>query len=197
MLDQLLLRALSGIMQGVLEGNSEAAFRTSLVRTTLKLDTKPTHESVVACHKHLLAEAEALASGSKRSSSSAGTSDASRSIPPEKAPRIKGMQAAGALDVPAPKPKAAPTSPSTASGQQKQCKWFAKMDAGCKRGAECQFAHEWGAVPKTGRCLICSATSHVKKDCPTRDKAPAGGQRHRGDQQQTLQPKRGHDEFAT
>ena len=59
-----LLRALTVITQGALEGNSEAAFRTSLVRTTLKLDTKPTHESAMAFHKHLLEEEEAHGSWS-------------------------------------------------------------------------------------------------------------------------------------
>ena len=180
-----LLRALSVIMQGVLEANSEAAFRTSLVRTTLKLDTKPTHESVIAFHKHLLAEAEALASGSKRTAKGGGSMETVRAAPPEKAPRIKGMQAAGGSDVPAPKTKATPPAPpSTTAASQKQCKWFAKTDAGCKRGAECQFAHEWGSTPKAGRCLVCSSISHVKKDCPTREKGPGSGQRARGDQQQ-------------
>ena len=108
-----------------------------------------------------------------------------RAAPPEKGPRIRGMQAAGGSDVPAPKTKATPPAPpSTTAASQKQCKWFAKTDAGCKRGAECQFAHEWGSTPKAGRCLVCSSTSHVKKDCPTREKGPGSGQRARGDQQQ-------------
>ncbi|CAE7767290.1 RE2 [Symbiodinium sp. CCMP2592] len=180
-----LLRALSVIMQGVLEGNPEAAFRTSLVRTTLKLDTKPTHESVIAFHKHLLAEAEALASGSKRTPAATSTPDATRTPASEKGPKVRGIQAQGGGEQPAPKPKSAPATSSTTTSTQRPCKWFAKTEAGCKRGGDCQFSHEWGSVPKTGRCLICSSTSHMKKDCPTKEKPSPGGPRQRGEQQQS------------
>ena len=66
-----LLRSLTTLMQGVLDDYPEAAFRTSLVRNCLKLDTRPTSENVAAFHRHLLAEAEALATGGKGKSSPA------------------------------------------------------------------------------------------------------------------------------
>ena len=49
-----LARALSNIMKAELENHPDAAFRTSLVKNELKLDTKPTNASVVAFHRHLL-----------------------------------------------------------------------------------------------------------------------------------------------
>ena len=58
-----LARSLSTIMSGVLDSNPDATFRTALVKNELKLDTKPTTSTVMAFHKHLLAEAEALAAG--------------------------------------------------------------------------------------------------------------------------------------
>ena len=157
-------------------GNSEAAFRTSLVRTTLKLDTKadplsPRWPSTSICWRR------------KRHTAAGAT----RSTPPDKPPRIKGTQAAAtstADSAPAPKAKASPSAPPPSAGSQKLCKSFAKGDGGCRRGSECQFVHEWGTTPKSGRCLICSSTSHVKKECPTKDKSAGGGQRARGEQQQ-------------
>ena len=53
-----LSRALTTLMQGVLDGYPEAAFRTSLIRNSLKLDTRPTSENVAAFHRHLLQEAK-------------------------------------------------------------------------------------------------------------------------------------------
>ena len=46
-----LLRALSSIMAGVLESYPEAAFRTSLIRNNLKLDTNPTEQAVLSFHR--------------------------------------------------------------------------------------------------------------------------------------------------
>ncbi|CAE7208121.1 GIP [Symbiodinium sp. CCMP2592] len=80
----------------------------------------------------------------------------------------------------APRIKSATTSEATSTttppqGQrgrpekkERLCKWFAKSDEGCRRGAECQFQHDWGTTPKTGRCLTCSAVGHQRKDCPTK-----------------------------
>ena len=178
-----LARALSNIMKGVLENHPDAAFRTSLVKNELKLDTKPTNASVVAFHRHLLAEAEALSTGTKARSSTSTTAptDTSRATPPEKQPRLKELKTGvSAETTQVPKAKAAPTS--TSAGSPKPCRWFAKSDSGCRKGAECTFEHSWGDVAKTGRCLLCSAVGHVKKDCPTRSKpTQAPGSRQRSD----------------
>ena len=82
------------MMSGVWENYAEAAFRTSPVRNHLKLDTNPTEQAVLSFHKHLLAEAEALATGSKaRSTTSTTTTLESAKAAPEKPPKIKGLQA--------------------------------------------------------------------------------------------------------
>ncbi|CAE7692108.1 tilS [Symbiodinium sp. CCMP2592] len=88
----------------------------------------------------------------------------------------------------APRIKSATTTESTSTttlpqGQrgkpekkEKLCKWFAKSDEGCRRGAECQFQHDWGTTPKTGRCLTCSAVGHQRRDCPTKKAGDAAQQ---------------------
>ena len=183
----ILARALMAIMKKVLDSNQEAAFRTSLLRNSLKLDTKPTEETILALHKHLLAEAEGLSTSSARSTAATSTSaEANRGGQADRTAKVKGMQATGDVE-PGAKAKASPPAASTStSTSAKPCKWFAKSDSGCRRGAECQFLHEWGSTPKAGRCLLCSATGHMKKDCPSKDKSnsSAGGRQRARDQPQ-------------
>ena len=64
--------------------------------------------------------------------------------------------------------KGASKSDGKASGDQtkmnRPCYFFTK-DGGCKRGASCSFAHEWGSVKKRGRCWNCGSASHLSPDC--------------------------------
>ena len=55
------VRALNSVVKGVLERNSEASFRTNLVRSNLKIDSNPTKESVEKLYKHLMGECESMA----------------------------------------------------------------------------------------------------------------------------------------
>ena len=59
----ILVKGLTSIVQGVLAGNPQASFRTSLVRSSLKVDVAPDYKSVEDFHAHLLAEMEGLATG--------------------------------------------------------------------------------------------------------------------------------------
>ena len=57
----LLVRGLSTMTKQVLEKDVEVNFRTSLVRSTLLVDTTPSYESVEKYYHHLLAECESMA----------------------------------------------------------------------------------------------------------------------------------------
>ena len=61
------------------------------------------------------------------------------------------------------------------SSTKRPCKFFAKDDAGCRRGANCQYEHSWDGVSKKGRCLICSGVGHLQKDCRTKDGQKGSG----------------------
>ena len=61
--------------------------------------------------------------------------------------------------------------PANNGDKKKLCRYFAKDDAGCRRGAKCPFEHVWDTTPKKGRCLLCSAVGHLQKDCPTKEGA--------------------------
>ena len=147
----LMVKGLAQIVAPVLIKNQDDWLRTTMMRNRLQLDSNPTEGTTLDFHKHLQAEMELL---------STATSTTSRT-----APRIKSAAA-----------NQEGTSASTATAgarakvekKEKPCKWFARSDDGCRRGADCQFQHDWGTTAKTGRCLVCSAVGHQKKDCPTR-----------------------------
>ena len=145
-----LARALTTITQPILEKNAEAAFRTSLLRNTLQIDTFPTTDNVLALHRHLLAEAEGLAAGTKKSSSTTAAMEAaSRAGGGEQQPKAKGLHQAGE--------ERKPSQPAASSSTAKPCRWFAKTEEGCRRGADCAFQHDWGGVSKAGRLLYAQA----------------------------------------
>ncbi|CAE7349608.1 unnamed protein product [Symbiodinium sp. KB8] len=69
----LLARGLTAMVRKLMDQYPEASFRTSLVKSTLMVDTRPTMESVDGYYRHLLAECETLAVGCYADSSSAST----------------------------------------------------------------------------------------------------------------------------
>ena len=154
----LMIKGLAAIVSGVLGRHQDVWLRTSMVRQKLQLDSNPTEETTLDYHKHLQAEMELL--------STATTSTSNRAAPKIKSATTTTEQpptSAPSAANPTAKPKAAPV-------KDKPCKWFASTESGCRRGVDCQFAHEWGTTPKAGRCLVCSSTGHVKRDCPVKEK---------------------------
>ena len=153
----LMIKGLAAIVATVLSRHQDVWLRTSMVRQKLQLDSNPTEEATLDYHKHLQAEMELLSTatnatrGGPRIKSAAATTDSTTVTTPSSA------------STPAAKPKAQPT-------KERPCKWFAKTDGGCRRGVDCQYAHDWGATQKAGRCLVCSSTAHMKKDCPVKEK---------------------------
>ena len=94
----LLVRRLTSMTKLVLERDQEVSFRTSLVRSNLLVDTKPSYDSVEQYYHHLLAECEAMAVSSQTSSTT--SSGAPTTNKPEQ--RIKPMK---------PEPKSSPSQP--------------------------------------------------------------------------------------
>ena len=171
----LMIKGLAAIVSGVLGRHQDVWLRTSMVRQKLQLDSNPTEETTLGYHKHLQAEMELL---STASTSTTGN---------RTAPRIKSATTTAEQSPVAPSSTTAPAAkPKASPAKDKLCKWFAKTESGCRRGVDCQFGHEWGATPKAGRCLICSSTGHVKRDCPVKEKgAGTKFQKPRPDQPQS------------
>ena len=107
----LLARGLTRMLQAVMERNQDASFRTSLVKSTLQIDTNPSYDKVESYFKHLMAECEALAVSSTSTTTTAPTT----TVVEKPEPRIKPMRAetkAGPPTTPAPSTKSSPPTPS-------------------------------------------------------------------------------------
>ena len=151
----LMIKGLASIVSGVLTRHQEVWLRTSMVRQKLKLDSNPTEETTLDYYKHLQAEMELLSTASTTSKPGPKVRSVTSTEPSATTSSTSSTATA--------KPKASPV-------KEKPCRWFAKTDSGCRRGVDCTFSHDWGSTSKAGRCLVCSSTSHVKKDCPVKEK---------------------------
>ena len=57
----ILAKGLNAMVRKLVEKHADMGFRTSLVRSTLQVDTRPSYTSIVTYYKHLMGECEALA----------------------------------------------------------------------------------------------------------------------------------------
>ena len=103
----LLTRGLNGLVRQVLEKHPEVSFRTSLLRSTLKVDTNPSYENVEGYYRHLMGECEALAVGvTTTSSTTTAVSKPEPRLKPVRSDPKQGTYAPNAA-------KAQPTTPTS------------------------------------------------------------------------------------
>ena len=148
----LLARGLNAMVKKMMDKFPEASFRTSLVKSTLMVDTRPTAESVDSYYRHLLAESETLAVATT------STSSPTTSTPGKPEPRIRPIRTDNATPTPPP-----PPLPTTRSSSQNTsgaedvdkdkkasipCRYFGKTFKGCARGTKCPFQHSWGMASR-------------------------------------------------
>ena len=160
----LLMGALDRLGQPLVRLSPQCAFRLSTVRAALQVDTMPTQDGARAFAETLLAEGEVAYHASE----------------PKGAVKIKAAQLPERPEK-VEKPEAGDHKwePGSRRGDGKRqlqpCRFF-MTDDGCRRGANCSFAHEGD---KSGRCWTCGSTKHVKKDCPTRSRGTEAGEKPR------------------
>ena len=164
----ILIRSLGMIVSLVLASEYHANFRTSLIRSALKVDTAPSYESVKSFYQHLLAEMEALATGTATSAASSPTS-------PSAPPRVKELRTGtrnGERNRNGESPTSMSTSLTPGNNQEKTekrastaCRYFGKTNKGCTRGSKCPFKH---GIEKRERCLECGGKGHQARECPTK-----------------------------
>lgn len=146
----ILLRGLTKLMKKLLNNNPELAFRTSLVRNTLQLDTIPNHQTVRTYSEHLLSELEQLVHLEKRSK----VANAERATATTS--QVKQLNAASSGS----------TEDKNVKKNVKECKFFHQED-GCRRGAACTWGHN--VEPGEKRCYVCGSTKHFARECPRKD----------------------------
>ena len=155
------MKGLASITSGILEKavNREIAFRTSLVRSVLQVDSKPTMDTVMQFHGHLLGEMEQLASTAPRKGVANQTSNPNANNNQE--PQVKGLQANQPNDA------ASKAEAAKARKASTPCRFFGKKDSGCPKGKNCVFKHDWSGIPdKPPRCKSCAGLGHFAQDCP-------------------------------
>ena len=150
-------------------GGSQVAFRLASMRQQLDVDRTPGWESVNDWAEYIQAELEELANAQVIAGK------ATPSNPPALAPVLtQGNPAVKALYGDGQKPWERP------DGEKAPCRFWG-TDEGCRRGEKCTFAHAWGSLEKSSRCLLCSSTKHRKKRCPTVKPKDGNGGAQRGD----------------
>ena len=146
------------------------------MRNSLSVDVSPTYQTVEAYHKHLLAEMEALASGTT------GSSSATTATPLTSPTKLKELRAGQGHPPGTPSSTAtmSPASPTLSDEKERMakraatlCRCFGKTQKGCVRGAKCPFKHSWDGVESKHRCLACGGKGHLAKECPTKKNATA------------------------
>ncbi|CAE7198011.1 GIP, partial [Symbiodinium natans] len=171
-----LARGLKLLTAKYIDSNPDSAFRTAMLRTTLRLDGQPGEEQVRAYQKHLQAELENVAASCPSGSTTAEGLH----------PRLQALDRG--------EPRTAPTSKSPEKDKEKggktdMCRYFMKP-SGCRRGSRCNFSHNMAHLDREVRkkkCLSCGSESHRQKDCgvgksgprpphgPTGSEASGGG----------------------
>ncbi|CAE7567435.1 hypothetical protein AK812_SmicGene3199 [Symbiodinium microadriaticum] len=151
-----LARGLMGLTDKYISSSTDANFRTAMLRTTLRLDARPTTEQVTAYQRHLQAELETMLA------SQAGVTGG------QLQPKLRAVEQATVSK--------ARDGGSKAAGSPDLCRYFAKA-SGCKRGDKCSYSHSMSSMEKDVRarkCLKCGAESHRQKDCPVGRSATKG-----------------------
>ena len=142
-----LAKALTSVSSRFIAGNSDAAFRTQLLRSTLRIDGQPTMESVRQYQQHLQAEIENMIA--------AGVDQGSIR------PRIKSLTT--------PRTPGGGDEQPTTPKNKVPCRFFFKAQ-GCRRGSKCPYGHDMTTLGKSERsrkCLACGSEDHRQRDCPT------------------------------
>ena len=140
-------RGLQALTAKSINSSTDASFRTSMLRSTYRLDGQPTLEQVQGYQKHLQAELEGIV-GAQRASGTSASGTALRAIETTS-------------------PTTSPKAPKPREKSQELCRYFAKP-SGCKRGDKCVYNHSMSGMDKDLRarkCLKCGSESHRAKEC--------------------------------
>ncbi|CAE7408333.1 unnamed protein product, partial [Symbiodinium sp. CCMP2456] len=141
-----LARGLMGPTDRHISSSTDASFRTAMLRTTLRLDARPTVDQVLSYQKHLQAEVEVLIAA--QVNGAAPLQPKLRAVDTGLSPKARDTAGKGQLP--------------------DLCRYFAKA-SGCKRGEKCSYSHSMAGMDKDVRarkCLKCGSESHRQKECP-------------------------------
>ena len=168
-----LVRGLTKLTKKVMASNPELAFRVSLARNTLQVDSIPTHQSVGKIANHILAELEQVTHQDRRRET--GTTD-----PPkvkemrggETAPENGKGQGKGKGKDRMSKGNEKGGTGAAGNGGEYKCRFYL-TDQGCRKGKECAFSHDQTDGRK--RCFNCGSVDHYAPECPRKPSPTTNG----------------------
>ncbi|CAE7828798.1 RE1 [Symbiodinium sp. CCMP2592] len=151
-----LVRGLDTVVKKVLPEHADIAFRVSMLRYNLEVDTRPTVKGARDLQQALMSELEQVAFRGRAGNTStpnvkAATVTTSSTTTAQKADGAEGGSPTGQL-----KAKAKPS-----------CRFFL-TDKGCSKGSACTFSHAFTRKEKMGRCWSCGSNQHQQSECPAK-----------------------------
>lgn len=149
----ILARGLSKLTKKLISVHPELHFRLQLVRSSLMVDSVPTHDAISKYSEHLLAELEQMGHQSRKKET------------PTELPKIKKMEDHG-RDT-----KEKKEGKESEEREKGKCRFYL-TDQGCRRGKTCTFSHDLKDEKK--RCWVCGSCEHFAPAC-TRPKDQKDG----------------------
>ena len=158
-----LVRGLTKLTRRILGAHGDLAFRISLARNTLMMDSVPNHTTVGQFADHLLAELEQLHLQERKKR------DPVPQLPDPKAKEVRMENEKG-------KGKGKGKDKGTkgdrregtkgGGGDQEEppkCRFYLS-EQGCRKGRSCGWSHD--QTDGRRRCYACGSTEHIAPECP-------------------------------
>eukprot|EP00439_Symbiodinium_sp_Y106_P050041 s545_g6.t1 len=154
-----LVRGLDIIVKKVLPEHADIAFRVSMLRYTLEVDTRPTVKGARDLQQALMSELEQVAFRGRSGNTVVPSVKAASVAPSSTTTALKGdggnaSESGSPYGQPKAKAKAA-------------CRFYL-TDKGCSKGSGCAYSHAFTRKERMGRCWTCGSTQHHQPECPTR-----------------------------
>ena len=147
----ILVKALDVVMSELWSSFPQASFRMSAFRMQEQIDVRPTMTTLEHFYDLLLSEADQMVYGRSGESQDKDSKAA-----------VKMLQ------------QTPPRQSTTPSTSLRVCTFWG-TEKGCRLGRACKFHHDWqGLEDKQQRCWCCSATTHLRSECPTRGVGGSG-----------------------
>ena len=141
-----LAKGLMSLTHKHISSSGDSSFRTSMLRTSLRLDGQPSLDQVFSYQRHLQAELEMMSASATSTTPGAAVRALEASQGGTTKPKLKDKEKAG----------------------EQLCRYFGKP-SGCKRGEKCSFSHSMSHLDRDSRnkkCLKCGSEAHRQRDCP-------------------------------
>ena len=158
-----LVRGLTKMTKRILAAHPDLAFRISLARNTLLLDSVPNHTTVGQFADHLLAELEQLHLQERKKK---------EPVPTVQETKVKEMRADNEKGKAKGKGKEKGAKGDRRDGGKGQgadveetpkCRFYL-TEFGCRKGRSCDWSHDQSDGRR--RCYACGSPEHLAPDCP-------------------------------